>query len=188
MRRSANGSSAIGQHSRRCGASSPTLLCESQEADGEFASGCRRSVAEAKRRSARALRDPEREARVLEAGQAAVREAAARLGSRPPPEADVRALYRALIDGALAIEQATLERPAGAAPVADLEREIRPALVRLGERIADLVVRLPTPLAPAEARAAATAALRTPDLPAAARDRIADAIAALASARPAPSQ
>ena len=146
------------------------------------------AVAEAKRRSARALRDPEREARVLEAGQAAVREAAARLGSRPPPEADVRALYRALIDGALAIEQATLERPAGAAPVADLEREIRPALVRLGERIADLVVRLPAPLAPAEARAAATAALRTPDLPAAARDRIADAIAALASARPAPSQ
>lgn len=146
------------------------------------------AVAEAKRRSARALRDPEQEARVLEAGEAAVQEAAARLGSRPPPEARVRDLYRALIDGALSIERATLDRPAGAAPVADLEREVRPALGRLGERIAGLVVRLPAPLPPAEVRAAAAAALRTPDLPAAARDRIADAIAALAPARPAPRQ
>lgn len=142
------------------------------------------AVAEAKRRSARVPRDPAREARVLAAGQAAVREAAARLRIRPPPEAEVRGLYRALIDGAVAIEEATLARPASPAPAADLELEIRPALGCIGERIAGLAVRLPPALEPAEVRAAAAEALRTPDLPDAGRDEIADAIAALSLAHP----
>ncbi len=142
------------------------------------------AVAEAKRRGGQTPRDPAREEQVLAAGRAAVRAAAARLRSPPPPEAAVNGLYRALVDGAVAIEQATLARPPTGAPVADLEREIRPALGRLGDRIAELVVRLPAGLAPTDVRAAADEALHAPDLPAPARQRVADAIAALSPGLP----
>jgi hypothetical protein len=70
----------------------------------------------------------------------------ARAAGAPPPEpARVRALYRAQIEAAVALQERTLAGPAAPGRRFDLRAELRPALLRLGDRIAWLLVRLDRP-------------------------------------------
>jgi cyclohexadienyl dehydratase len=107
-------------------------------------------VAEAKRASGAPVRVPEQERAVLAAALASVREAAFRAKRAPPSDAAVEAFFGALIDGAREIQERTLAGPPSAAPPADLDATIRPALARISERIAWLLVRLPERLDEAE--------------------------------------
>ena len=58
-----------------------------------------------------------------------------------PPRPDVERFYRAQIAAAIAIQQRILDEPTpkGTA-VFDLANEIRPALLRIGERMATLLI------------------------------------------------
>ena len=146
-------------------------------------------VAEAKRAAGLPVEAPEQEARVVEAGLAAVR-AAARAAGRPTPDEDaVRALYRAQIEAAREIQRGVLDEPPADAPpdAADLDKELRPALLRIGERVARLLVALPAGLDCARVRDAADDAIRAPHLDGAHVRALADAVAASAGAAcPAP--
>jgi cyclohexadienyl dehydratase len=100
-------------------------------------------VAETKRRAGAAIEDPVREVRVLQAGERAVDAAAEREGVSAPPKAAVGAFYRAQIEAAKAIQRRTLRgavvRPAEAS---ELTQILRPALIRIGDRMAQLIVTL----------------------------------------------
>lgn len=100
-------------------------------------------VAAAKQHSGAALEDQAREARVVAATLAAVREAAIREGHAPPDDAAVAAFMDVQIEAAKAVQRAFLARarPTAAAP-ADLRGELRPALLVIGERMATLLVAL----------------------------------------------
>ena len=140
-------------------------------------------VADHKRRTGLAIVDPAREERVIEAGVGAVREAAQRDGRPPPAAAAVRAFYRAQIDAAVEIQRDVLAAGEGgsARPAFDLESELRPALLRIGDRMAWLLPRLPQG-SPADAAALALrvrSALGGHGLATARLDAIADAIAGL---------
>ncbi len=144
-------------------------------------------VAEAKRASAAPVRAPAQEQAVLAAAVASVREAAASDGAAPPSDAAVRELFAALIDAASAIQEQTLADtpglgpPAdapGLGPPADLDGVLRPALARVSERIAWLLVRLPAPLDEGEVKEA-LARIEQPGLTDAARERVAQALLAL---------
>jgi cyclohexadienyl dehydratase len=100
-------------------------------------------VAEAKRRAGIPVEVPEVEMSVLAAGQAAVERAAAELGIAAPEPDRVAALFRALIEAAKKIQREVLSGPPQLGAGLDLRREIRPALLRIGDRIARLVVLLP---------------------------------------------
>lgn len=101
-------------------------------------------VADAKRRSGAPVEDRAREAVVLDAAVSAALQAAREL-RRPPPDTEaVRRFYRAQIEAAKQIQRRVLaEAPDPARRAADLRSEIRPALLRIGDRIAALLVRLP---------------------------------------------
>jgi cyclohexadienyl dehydratase len=139
-----------------------------------------------------AIEDQTREQRVLERATAAVQAAARRLGRPAPAPEAVTRLYRAQIDAAKAIQRRWITAqgpPVPPAKEADaaaaqtrarehLEREIRPALLFLGDRIADLVVRVAN--APGRPDAAAlAAALEGHGLPAEQRDALLDAFSGL---------
>jgi len=112
-------------------------------------------VAEAKRVSGAAVRDRAREERVIEEGLQAVAGAARAAGVEPPPRPAVRSFYRAQIEAAVAVQEAVLAGPAlRAGPVRDLERSLRPAILRVGERMALLLVHLPGAAVAAGVRAA----------------------------------
>jgi cyclohexadienyl dehydratase len=128
-------------------------------------------VAEAKRASGAAVRAPAQERAVLAAALASVHEAAAHAGTTAPSDAAVGAFFTALIDAASEIQEHTLAGPKAAEP-ADLERSLRPALARISERIAWLLVRLPPALDEADVKGA-LAPLDDTDVTAATRDRIA---------------
>jgi cyclohexadienyl dehydratase len=99
------------------------------------------SVAEFKRAHAIPVVDPEREARVLAAGWQAVVLAAERTRSALPARPAVEAFYKAQMAAAVAIQRRVLAEPSPqGAPVFDLKSEIRPALLRIGERMASLLV------------------------------------------------
>jgi cyclohexadienyl dehydratase len=100
-------------------------------------------VAEAKRASGAPVRVPEQERAVLDAALASVREAAARAGRAAPSDAGVKAFFGAMIDAAREIQERTLAGPPSTAPPADLDAALRPALARISERIAWLLVQLP---------------------------------------------
>ena len=153
-------------------------------------------VAEAKRASGGPVDVPEREQRVLDAAVASVRGATARTTGAeagatrahpadPSRERAVRSLFRAQIEAAKAIQRRALERPPlpgpgpDAAPPQDLDTEIRPALIRIGDRIARLVVALPADLDPVDTRSAAQRELAGRDLDDAHLTAIADAIVAV---------
>lgn len=100
-------------------------------------------VAESKRVAGRAALDAAQEVRVLTAAVNAVSAAAERAGVEPPPDAAVRAFYRAQIEAAKAIQRRTLAGPpARDAEASDLDSVLRPALMRIGDRMAQLVVEL----------------------------------------------
>ena len=99
-------------------------------------------VAGFKRAGGREIVDARREEKVLAAAQRAVARAAADLGL-PAPAADrVRRFYRAQIDAAVEIQRRILK---GAEDPAlsrfDLATQLRPALIRIGDRMAGLLVR-----------------------------------------------
>ncbi len=100
-------------------------------------------VAESKRRSGKKIEDLAQEIRVLDASRRSVHDAAKRAGTKPPPAAAVTSFYRAQIGAAKAIQRRTLngqtQRPAEAS---DLEELLRPALIRIGDRLAQLIVAL----------------------------------------------
>jgi cyclohexadienyl dehydratase len=134
-------------------------------------------VARAKRARGLPVRDPEQEQRVLDAAVKAAREAASRAGILPIPDRWVQALFRAQIDAAAAVQEAVLARPSADAPTFDLEDELRPALVRIGERIAEILARLPGPLDPQAVEREASEQLDAPGLEPAKREAIADVVA-----------
>jgi cyclohexadienyl dehydratase len=98
-------------------------------------------VAAAKRRAGKAIEDPAQEARVLEAGRAAVFRAAATRGVPPPANEAIDAFFRAQMEAAKAIERRAL--PDAGEAAFSLENDLRPAIARITARIAFLLVRLP---------------------------------------------
>lgn len=135
-------------------------------------------VARAKRARELPVRDPEQEQRVLEAATRAARDAARRAGVLPIPDRWVQALFRAQIDAGAALQERALARPdARAGPAPDLDAELRPALARIGERIAECLARLPGPLDPGAVEREAQDELDAPGLDAATREQLADVIA-----------
>jgi cyclohexadienyl dehydratase len=138
-------------------------------------------VAAAKRRDVLPIADPAREATVIEAGLAGVRAAAKRSHAAPPPDEAVRAFFRAQIDAARQLQLDAGRDPSyqPEAPVPDLQAELRPALLRIGERIAALLLALPEGLGADEVRRATHEGLRSPWLGESTRRALGDAIAAL---------
>jgi cyclohexadienyl dehydratase len=147
-------------------------------------------VSVAKRRAARPIADPARERAVIEAGLAAVAAAAQRRRVDPPAEAAVRSFFRAQIDAAREVQMSVGRDPdyAPEEPLPDLETDLRPALLRIGEKIATLLVALPRGVEPAEVSRAAADGVRTAWLSPASRQLLAEAIVAVSHApRPAAS-
>ena len=132
-----------------------------------------------KRRDGQPLEVPEREALVIERALEAVRAAAEAGGTGSPSEAAVEAFFRAQLEVAKAVQWRAV-RDESFRPEAppDLETALRPALLRIGERSARLLLALPDELALERVRAAAQD-LRAPYLDDSDRDALAAAIAAL---------
>lgn len=141
-------------------------------------------VAVAKRRSGRPLEVPEREALVLDAAVESARAAAQSAGAALPDDALVRALFRAQMEAAKEVQWNAIRDPDFAQPeqVPDLDDELRPALLRIGVRIAQGLVRLPAGADREALRAAASEQLRTSWLSDASKRAIADALVALSNA------
>ncbi len=137
-----------------------------------------------KRRDGVPLEVPERESLVIDAGVAAALEAAGRLDAPPPPPAAVRRFFRALLEAAKEAQWKATQDPDYAPPEAlpDLDAALRPALLRIGERIAAMLVSLPGDLERDAVRSAARTSLRAPYVSGVSRRAIADAITALAGA------
>ncbi|HKA14209.1 MAG TPA: transporter substrate-binding domain-containing protein, partial [Myxococcota bacterium] len=132
-----------------------------------------------KRRDGVPLVVPAREALVLDRALADLGAEAKRSGRAAPPEKSVRALFEAQFEAARAVQSRAVKDPNyHPDPLPDLERELRPALLRIGERTARLLLALPRDADAAAVRAAAREELRAPYLDAAQRDALADAIAA----------
>ena len=140
-------------------------------------------VAEAKRATGTPVTVPEREARVIDAALAATRKAAREAHLTPIPDPTVRSFFELQITAAKEIQRATLAGPAGEAPPADLDTALRPALVRIGNRIAFLLQRLPARIDRGDLEASARRQLRTPGLSDSAREALVEAILALSEAR-----
>ena len=138
-------------------------------------------VAEAKRRSGTPVAVPEREERVIDAAMAVFEGQQVGSALSPQREDRLRALFRAQIEAAKAIQRAVLAAsPDPSLPVLALESELRPALTRLSERVAGLLPRLPPDLTQQSLRAQARDALRGPGLEESHVLAIADALLALA--------
>jgi cyclohexadienyl dehydratase len=136
-------------------------------------------VADAKERLALPIEVPSREREVQQRGIAATRDAAAAAGRAAPSEEAVDALFRALVGAAKDVQRA----PRSSAPDdanLDLDADLRPALLRIGDRIAWLTVRLPIGLRVAEVKLALREGLRTPGVSEPSVQALAEAIAALA--------
>jgi cyclohexadienyl dehydratase len=140
-------------------------------------------VAEAKRAAGAPVSAPERELRVIDAALEAARDAAPGTRLTPSSERTVRAFFEAQISAAKQIQRATLTGPAGGAPTADLDGALRPALLRIGTRIAFLLHRLPAQIDRDDLEDFAAQRLRTPGLSDGAREALVDAIATLSEAR-----
>ena len=135
-------------------------------------------VGSAKRQLGLPLEVPEREALVLDAALISVRKAAAQAHQAPPPSLPVRALFQAQLEAAKQVQWAAVRDPAWEPgdPLPDLDVELRPTLLRIGDRIAALLVALPPDLEPAAVRAAARDGLRSRWLSEASVLRIADTV------------
>ncbi|MCZ6463089.1 MAG: transporter substrate-binding domain-containing protein [Proteobacteria bacterium] len=144
-------------------------------------------VADAKRAQGLPVVNSEVEERVIRSAVAGVRRAEVGTNAAPLAEEAVERLFRSLIDAAVAVQHATLATPAdpGRQPL-DLQEQIRPALLRIGERIAALLVRLPARLDADRVRQSAARELRNLRLQPDVRDghsrAIADAVLGLRAA------
>ncbi len=142
-------------------------------------------VAAAKRKAGLPLEVPEREAVVLEAAVTGTREAAVRAGVAPLPEAAVRDVFAAQLAAAKEVQWNALHDPGflPEQPIPDLDSQLRPALLRIGEQIATLLVALPPDQGDDALRAAARDGLRTPRVSPESVAKIAEALAKLEQAR-----
>lgn len=102
-------------------------------------------VAASKRRSGAPVEVPEREQIVIDAGVRAAARAAKAAGMPPLDPAEVAGFYRAQIEASKALQREVLAGPATRGEPPDLANEIRPALLRVGEKIAWLLVRAGIP-------------------------------------------
>jgi cyclohexadienyl dehydratase len=134
-------------------------------------------VAAAKRRAGMPIEDIAQEERVLSTSAAAVAHAADRRRVPAPPEAAVRAFFRAQIDAAKFLERQAVP-PAGRAW--SLEQDLRPAIARINGRLASLVVRIPRNTAEQAIRSQAHDMLGDAGLDAEHAEAIASALAGLA--------
>ena len=132
-------------------------------------------VARVKQVMGRPIEDRSREATVLDAALTTVRnEASARATASPDPDG-VRAFYQAQMEAAKSIQRAwTAAHPGSHAAPADaayraaktrLEKDLRPALIDLGDGIAGLVVRAAAEGEPAPSLPLVRASLARHDLP-----------------------
>ncbi len=135
-------------------------------------------VAIAKRRASLPLAIPKREEYVVEAAVDAVRAAAERAGVEPPAASAARGLFVAQIEAGKEVQRAALTDPDYRAleTLPDLKTELRPALLRIGERIAQLAVALPSDLESARVAETARRELRSARLSEASLRAIAAAI------------
>jgi cyclohexadienyl dehydratase len=142
-------------------------------------------VAAAKQRAGLPIEAPEREAQVLEAAVAAAQAAAAQAKAEPLPEAPVRAAFTAQVEAAKQLQAQTLRDPVfkPEEPVPDLDGQLRPALLRIGERIAALLVALPADLDERAVHTAARDGLRTSGLSPDSVGAIAEAVFKLSAAK-----
>jgi hypothetical protein len=111
--------------------------------------------------------------------------AAQRAGLAPPPIAAIRRLFQAQMAAAKQVQWESLRDPESRATVLelDLKTELRPALLRIGDRIGQLLAALPADLDGPRVREMARRELRTPYLSESTMLTIADAISELSSAR-----
>ncbi len=144
------------------------------------------AVAEFKRANGLPVRAIAREQAVLRKAHADVSRAARAEGRDPLSACGIRALYRAQIEAAVAIQESVLAAPPEPSPrfTPDLDRELRPAISRLGDRIARALVRLPPDLSADTIRVETERALRTPGLANDPKRRIASALGSLFAASP----
>ena len=147
-------------------------------------------VVAAKRQEVRPIADPPREKRVIEAGIAAVARAAEASGRPAPPEEAVRAFYRAQIEAAKQVQlrAGRDESFVPQDPIPDLKGELRPALIRIGERIAALLVALPEGLSEGHVARVVRDGLRSPWLDEREEGKLALAFFEVASWRGGPAQ
>jgi cyclohexadienyl dehydratase len=138
-------------------------------------------VAEAKRAAELPVRAPEREEAVVENAVAAAREAAERSGVTGLPDRWVRRLFRAQIEAAVGVQEFVLSQPPG--PSAPALETLRPALDRIGERIAAYLVRLPGPLDPVQVERQAIDAIEVEGLDASHVSLLADLVAQISRYR-----
>ena len=103
-------------------------------------------VAEAKRAAGTPIRVPAQEQAVIDSALASVREAALHAGVSIPADGSVRDFFAASIDAAREVQETMLASPPSDVPSLPLDTVLRPALARISERIAWLLVRLPEPL------------------------------------------
>ncbi len=120
-------------------------------------------VAEAKRRSGAPVAVPEREKVVVQAGVDATLREAAKLRLPAPDESRVREFYHQQIEQAKALQFDVLAGPGSAEPPPDLDEALRPALLRIGDRIAWLLVLQAQAERTAEALEAADVPASSPD-------------------------
>jgi cyclohexadienyl dehydratase len=145
-------------------------------------------VAVVKRSAGVPLEVPEREEIVLDRATTSALAAAHRADVRAPSSLDIRSFFRVQMEAAKQVQRKAVQDAAYApdSPLPDLDRDLRPALLRIGERIARLSILLPGNLEPASVRAAAEDALRAPYLRNASRRAIADAVVDLTRRVPSP--
>lgn len=146
-------------------------------------------VAEAKRAGGGPIEVPSVEARVLE--EAIIRFRAAREENPGPVkrnESRVLDFYRAQIEAAKSIQRQTLSAPSaqGNEPIPDLATALRPALLRINDRIATLLVALPAEVSESEILEATRQELISTNLPDRDRASLAAALIALTSPGPIP--
>jgi cyclohexadienyl dehydratase len=141
-------------------------------------------VGVAKRREGIPLVAERREATVLAAALEAVREAEAAAKMAAQPRELVLAVFRAQIEAAKQVQWAAIQDSRYERPdvVPGVDEVLRPALLRIGDKIARLLVALPRGLDSEALRAAARDQLRTPRLAEASKLAIADSIAKLSQA------
>jgi len=98
------------------------------------------AVAADKQRRAAPIEDRAQERRVVAAALAAVEREARAAGRASPPAAATRTFYCALIEAAKDVQRALAATRTDVGTDWDLQRDLRPALARISERIARLVV------------------------------------------------
>jgi cyclohexadienyl dehydratase len=124
---------------------------------------------------------PEREQYVLDAAVEAFEKSREAFGSEPLDAAAIRGLFRAQMDAAKQVQWSAVKDASFApeTPLPGLDDVLRPALLRVGERITRLVHTLPVALDVAGLRRMAEEELRTPYVSNATRRALAEAVTAL---------